>query len=84
MLLRSCYGRIELLPALPTQWENGEVTGLLAEGGIEVDIKWREGKLIAAGISTKYEKRVQVKYQNQVWNMYLKADKREIINCRFV
>lgn len=43
-----------------------------------------EGKLIAAGISTKYEKRVQVKYQNQVWNMYLKADKREIINCRFV
>ena len=83
MLLRSCYGRIELLPAW-TQWENGEVTGLLAEGGIEVDIKWREGKLIAAGISTKYEKRVQVKYQNQVWNMYLKADKREIINCRFV
>ena len=84
MLLRSCYGRIELLPALPTQWKNGEISGLLAEGGIEVDIKWREGKLITARVSSKYDKKVQVKYQNQVWDMYLKADKQEIINCTFV
>ena len=84
MLLRSCYGMIELLPALPTQWKNGEISGLLAEGGIEVDIKWREGKLITARVSSKYDKKVQVKYQNQVWDMYLKADKQEIINCTFV
>lgn len=84
MLLRSCYGRIELLPALPAQWKNGEISGLLAEGGIEVDIKWQEGKLMTARVSSKYDKKVQVKYQNQVWDMSLKADKEEIINCIFV
>ena len=36
---------IELLPSLPSQWSKGKVTGLLARGGVTVDITWEEGRV---------------------------------------
>ena len=51
MLLHS-YDGIALLPALPSAWGNGYVSGLKAEGNFEVFMEWAEGKLDCARINS--------------------------------
>ena len=45
MLMQSDGKTIRLLPALPSDWQSGEVRGLRAKGGAKVNIKWKNGKI---------------------------------------
>ena len=53
MLIQSHEGYIELLPALPSEWYNGEFNGVCARGGFELDLSWKNKALTSVSILSK-------------------------------
>ena len=53
MLMQSNNGVLRLLPAISKEWANGSVSGLLAEGGFEVSMSWKDRKVTRAEIMSK-------------------------------
>lgn len=61
MLLQSSDSTIELLPALPTTWEKGSVTGLNVRGGFTAKISWEKNKLKEAILTSTAGKECTLK-----------------------
>jgi len=53
MLVQSNNGVIDLLPALPTEWSDGEFNGVCTTGAFELDIKWEKNKITFVKILSK-------------------------------
>jgi alpha-L-fucosidase 2 len=66
MLMQSHAGEIELLPALPSAWPTGSVTGLRARGGFDVSLSWRDRRLVEATFVSRLGNRLTVRYGEQV------------------
>ncbi|MCX6997384.1 MAG: glycoside hydrolase N-terminal domain-containing protein, partial [Kiritimatiellaeota bacterium] len=64
---------IHLLPALPTAWPEGEVRGLRARGGCEVDLRWKDSKLAAATIRSATGQPFFIRYGNAVERVEIAA-----------
>ena len=72
LLLQSHMGFIQLLPALPDAWEEGSIEGLLARGNFEVDLRWANGQLQEAVITSNAGQPCQVRYGDQTLNFKTK------------
>jgi alpha-L-fucosidase 2 len=62
MLLQSHGGEIHLLPALPSAWPTGRVSGLRTRGGFEVAMTWARGQLIESSIVSRLGGSARVRY----------------------
>lgn len=56
LFLQSQSGTLELLPALPAAWPEGNLSGLKAPGGLQVDLAWTAGKVSAFKVAADTEK----------------------------
>jgi len=70
MLLQSHQGFLDLLPALPEEWSVGDVRGLRARGGAEVDMRWVDGHLTGATVYTSMDGPVRIRAEN-VYGVHL-------------
>lgn len=74
MLLRSSMHEIDLLPALPSAWPTGFVKGLRARRNIEVDLEWKNGRLITAKLLTFSPGTITLYYASHSRKIILKAN----------
>lgn len=44
---------LDILPALPSEWASGKVTGLCARGGFEVSFEWKDKRVTALSLLSK-------------------------------
>lgn len=65
MLLQSHEENIiRILPALPNAWDEGEIKGLKARGGLTVDIAWSQNKLDEVKITSEFDTSLDLVYQD--------------------
>ncbi len=74
MLLQSHGETIQLLPALPKAWPQGEVKGLKARGGITVNLTWKDSKLTNAEFSSATDQSITYSHQGKTKTVKLKAN----------
>ncbi len=75
MLMQSHDGFIYLLPALPAVWKDGSVKGLVARGGFEIDIDWKNGRLVKAVIHSRHGGTCQIRCNTPLKGKGLKRGK---------
>ena len=62
---------IEILPCLPKQWPNGYLKGLRARGGFEVDVEWKDGKLVSATLRSTAGNKAKLRFGEKVLDLNL-------------
>ena len=62
MLIQSHAGYVELLPALPGEWTDGSVSGLVARGGFQVGMVWKDGHLLEVEVLSSLGNPLIMKY----------------------
>ena len=80
MLLQSQSGEIQLLPALPTVWKSGKVTGLHARGGFVVDQTWENGQLTDIEVHSTVGGNCHLRYGTHIGTFETKPGKSYHIN----
>ncbi|MGR4865097.1 glycoside hydrolase family 95 protein [Caulobacter sp. LARHSG274] len=82
MILQSRNGQIVLLPALPSAWPTGRLTGLKARGAVGVDVTWARGRLETATLTAAADGRHHVRYGVAAIDLDIKKGQRVRLTAR--
>jgi alpha-L-fucosidase 2 len=74
MLLQSRSGQIDLLPACPALWSEGELIGGRARGGIKVDLHWSGGQVTDVRLTSVKDQRLRLIWPRGEMKVYLTKD----------
>lgn len=83
MLLQSHGDVIRLLPALPSRWRKGSLTGACVRGGITVDVSWEDGNLTDAVLYTKKQQSIVLQWSDCQKKFMLRAGENKICAADF-
>ena len=73
---------IELLPALPDNWKDGEVSGLRARGGITVAMTWKDKKVANLTLTAQRPRKVTLVMNGEQKVVKLKKGQNKYDNIR--
>ncbi|MBQ8393049.1 MAG: glycoside hydrolase family 95 protein [Clostridia bacterium] len=79
MFLQCEDGKIKILPALPSEFKNGKICGLLAKGNIKVDIEWKDSKLSSLKLSTPTDQTAIINIDGKDIKVELTANKELVV-----
>lgn len=72
MLFLQCEdGKLKLLPALPDKIPHGEVSGLIAKGGVRISIKWTNKRMTEVALLSETEQIALVEYNGKTVSVAL-------------
>lgn len=75
MLVFSKTGLLKLLPAVPSKWSCGRVTGICCRGGITLNMEWDRGRVeFKAELFSKVDQRVAVRLPDWVGEVGIKPE----------
>lgn len=72
MLIQSHDGAVHLLPALPDIWKDGSVSGIMARGGFEISMKWKNGEVAEISILSKLGGNLRIRSHTRLSGKELK------------
>ena len=76
MLLQSHEGFINLLPALPSDWKEGNFHGFKVRGGATVDLEWKDGRATKLTITGGWQPDLKIKGPNGFFDLKVKLGKK--------
>ncbi len=65
LLMQSQTGDIYILPALPSVWDNGEISGIKAKNGAQVDIKWENNEATSFTVTPAADGDITIGYDRE-------------------
>ena len=69
MLVQSNEERTVLLPALPEAWKSGHVSGICIQGGAELELEWKDGKLVSFIVTAKKDIKTAIVYKDKIFDI---------------
>lgn len=67
---------VDLLPALPSAWSEGKVSGPRAQSGITVEMEWKAGKLVSTAFTADRDGKLVLTYAGKSEVVELRAKQR--------